>query len=59
MQSITMPSSDAELDERSTAGEEESSLGGGEGDDLQEAELLLPGDVPGQDIPEKIIKKQK
>ena len=45
-----MPSSEAELDESGTGGEE-NSLGGGEGVDLYEAELLLPGDVPAHDMP--------
>lgn len=36
--------------ERPAEGEERS-LGGGEGDDLQDAELLLPGEVPPQDMP--------
>lgn len=45
-----MPSSDAELEERGSGGEE-NSLGGGEGVDLYDAELLLPGDVPAHDIP--------
>lgn len=47
---MTIPSSDAELEERGSGGEE-NSLGGGEGVDLYEAELLLPGDVPAHDIP--------
>lgn len=47
---MTMPSSDAELEERGSGGEE-NSLGGGDGVDLYEAELLLPGDVPAHDMP--------
>lgn len=45
-----MPSSDAELEERGNGGDE-ISLGGGDGVDLYDAELLLPGDVPAHDMP--------
>lgn len=48
---MTIPSSDAELEERGNGGDE-NSLGGGEGVDLYDAELLLPGDVPAHDMPE-------
>lgn len=52
---MTMPSSEAELVDN-CAGGEENSRGGGDGEDLQEAELLLPGDVPAQDMPAIISK---
>lgn len=48
---MTMPSSEAELDDNCMGGDD-NSRGGGDGDDLHDAELLLPGDVPAQDIPE-------
>lgn len=48
---MTMPSSEAELDDNWMGGDD-NSRGGGDGDDLHDAELLLPGDVPAHDIPE-------
>lgn len=40
-----MPSSEAELEDKGNGGVE-NSRGGGDGVDLYEAELLLPGEVP-------------
>lgn len=54
---MTIPSSDAELEERGSGGDE-NSLGGGEGVDLYEAELLLPGEVPAHDMPERTREKE-
>lgn len=48
-----MPSSEAELDD-SCIGGDENSRGGGDGDDLHDAELLLPGDVPAHEIPKMV-----
>lgn len=40
-----MPSSEAELEDKGNGGVE-NSRGGGDGVDLYDAELLLPGEVP-------------
>lgn len=48
---MTIPdSSDAELEDKGRGGVQ-NSRGGGDGVDLYDAELLLPGEVPGHDMP--------
>lgn len=47
-----MPSSEVALVDKTPAEGEDMSRGGGDGDDLHDAELLLPGDVPPQLRPE-------
>lgn len=56
---MPIPSSDAELVDKGAGGDDDNSRGGGDGDDLHDAELLLPGEVPAQETPENREKRLK